>query len=71
MPAARKKKRLPTRPFEFHCSQCPSVEIVYAEGDGDAAIKIAGRGWQRSPHRCLRCVAAADQKRTGVLEIRI
>ena len=57
-------------PFQFDCSTCDATEIVYAEDEDDAEIKIAGRGWKRKPDRCLRCVAKADQKRTGVLEAR-
>lgn len=65
-----RRKRRPTQPFEFNCSQCSSVEIVYAEDAKHADIKIIGRGWIFFPVRCLHCVAAADQKRTGVLEVR-
>ena len=68
MSRAREKKR--RYPFRFRCSECPAVEIVYAEHSDDSDVKIAGRGWLRYPLRCLRCVTAADQKRTGVLEAR-
>ena len=67
MAKLRKKLRYP---FEFFCHNCPAVEIVYAEDRAGADVKIAGRGWKRHPDRCLRCVAVADQKRTGVLESR-